>query len=102
MPYDPDAIEPCLQELHPYTELAARIRQDPGYAWAWHCCVVGSAMDEGIDHEAANRIASRLMRMMFNAETQHPSYPEGNKGRHDPTKLAQFPARSIWEMLKDP
>jgi len=102
LPYDPDAIEPCFQELHPYTELAARIRQDPEYAWSWHCVAAGAALDEGVDHETANRIASRAMYAMFGAETLHPSYPEAKGGHHDPTRLAQLTKCSIWEMLKEP
>lgn len=101
MPYDPDAIEPCLQELHPYTALAALIRQDPEYAWAWHCVVSCAAKDEGVEHETANRIASRAIYAMFGVETQHPNYPKASSGSHDPLKLAEAHRRSIWEMLKD-
>ena len=100
MVYDPDAVEPCCHEAHPYTQLAALIRQDPEYAWSWHCVAAGAAMDEGIDHEQANRIASRLMQIMFNAATQHPHYSHDIRAPHDPTRLGQFPRSSIWEMLK--
>lgn len=101
MPYDPDAIEPCLQELHPYAELAALIRQDPEYAWTWHCVVSCAAMDEGVDHDIANQIASRAMYAMFGAQTQHPNYLTASTGSHDPLKLAQAHKRSLWEMLKE-
>jgi len=100
LPYDPDAIEPCFQELHPYTELAALIRQDPEYAWAWHCVVSCAALDEGVDHDTANRIASRAMFATFGVETQHPDCSEAGGGRHDPLKLVQAHKLTLWQMLK--
>lgn len=103
MPYDPDALEPCCHESHPYTELAARIRQDPEYAWSWHCVAACAALDEHIDHDTANRIASRVMRTMFDVETQHPECSQAEGGRCHPAKLAQLSLspRSIWQHLKD-
>lgn len=102
MPYDPDAIEPGNQEISVYAELSARIRSDPEYAWGWHCTVACAALDEGIDHESANKIAARAMYNMFQADTS--AGPSGPMRRPDRRKLAggSNPPRSLWEHLKEP
>lgn len=42
---------------------------DPDYAWGWHCNVACCIMDEGVDHERANKAASRVMKLAFAAVT---------------------------------
>lgn len=49
--------------------LKAAIQDDPGYAWSWHCNVTCCAMDEGVEHDAANRIAARFMKLAFDVDT---------------------------------
>lgn len=48
--------------------LADAMRRDPEFAWSWHCALSCAAMDEGLGHEAADRAASRFMRMAFEAD----------------------------------
>jgi hypothetical protein len=52
-----------------FGDLRAAIQADPGYAWSWHCNVACSAMDEGLDHPAANRAAARFMFVCFGVDT---------------------------------
>ena len=46
--------------------LSEAMLEDPDYAWSWHCNLACCAMDEGLDHEAANRAAERFMALAFN------------------------------------
>lgn len=55
----------------PMCMLAEHIRQDPDYAWSWHCNLAVSAMDEGLDHAAANRSAARFMCVFGVDMTRH-------------------------------
>lgn len=98
MPY---ALDSDDEASHPYEELAALIRADPDYAWAWHCVAACAAMDEKVDHDTANRIASRMMRMMFNAHTQNPSCSRAEGGYHDPVRLTQLPQWTLWDHLRN-
>lgn len=49
----------------PMARLTQQIKDDPAYAWAWHCNLAGCAMDEGLSHAAANRAADRMMMTCF-------------------------------------
>ena len=40
------------------------------YAHSWHCNIAVCAIDEGIDHATANKIASRFMKLAFDVETK--------------------------------
>lgn len=37
------------------------MREDPEYAWTWHCNIAMAAQDEGMAPGAANRAAARFM-----------------------------------------
>ena len=52
--------------------LRAAIQSDYSYAWAWHCNIACPAMDEGIDHTTANKIAARCMYTLFGVDTSQP------------------------------
>ena len=52
--------------------LSEQIRNDPDYAWSWHCALACAYQDEGIDHPAANRAAARFMKQAFGAEGYEP------------------------------
>ena len=41
-------------------------------AWSWHCNIVCCAMDEGVEHGTANRIAGRFMKLAFGVDTSRP------------------------------
>jgi hypothetical protein len=49
--------------------IKAAMQKDYDYAWSWHCVMACAAQDEGLNHEAGNRAAARLMRMAFDIDT---------------------------------
>ena len=53
-------------------QLAEAIQGDNGYAWSWHCAVACCAMDEGVEHANAHRIADRFMAMAFQVVATEP------------------------------
>lgn len=42
--------------------------KDEDYAWAWHCNIAVSFMDENGTHEQANRAAARIMKTLFDVD----------------------------------
>jgi hypothetical protein len=57
---------------HAMKALANEIRNDPMYAWSWHCSLAMTAHDEGLDKPAANRASARFMKMAFDVDmTKH-------------------------------
>jgi dihydroorotate dehydrogenase len=42
---------------------------DPHFAHVWHCNIACPIMDAGASHEVANDAASRIMKLLFNIET---------------------------------
>ena len=45
------------------------LKEDPEYAWSWHCNIAMAAFDEGLDHEHANKAAGRFMYNCFGINT---------------------------------
>ena len=56
----------------PMERLTQQIKDDPEYAWSWHCNLAVCAMDEGLDHAAANRAAARFMQTTFGVVATEP------------------------------
>ena len=54
-----------------YRKLSLEMKADPEYAYSWHCNVACAAMDEGVDHETANKIATRFMSIAFQVKTEY-------------------------------
>lgn len=56
--------------------LRDRLKNDPDYAWSWHCKIAMATVDEGGDHAAANRGAARFLGLLFPGvdTTKHPAY----------------------------
>jgi hypothetical protein len=52
-----------------YDRLSQAMKDDPEYAWAWHCNVAMASVDEGLNHLAANRAAARFMHLAFGVDT---------------------------------
>lgn len=44
-------------------------KNDPYFAWTWHCAIWSGAHDEGLADDAANRAAARVMKMAFDIDT---------------------------------
>ena len=53
------------------------IRNDPSYAWSWHCNIAMAAMDEGVDHMTANKLAARFLMILTGVDTtKNPNFPK--------------------------
>ena len=53
------------------------IRNDPDYAWSWHCNIAMAAMDEGVDHMTANKLAARFLMILTGVDTtKNPHFPK--------------------------
>ena len=53
------------------------IRNDPSYAWSWHCNIAMAAMDEGVNHMAANKLAARFLMILTGVDTtKNPHFPK--------------------------
>lgn len=54
------------------------MRDDPEYAWSWHCNIAMAFVDEGGDPAMGNHAAARFMRLLANVEPAHelPARPE--------------------------
>jgi hypothetical protein len=59
-------VSPCGEALN---IIKSAMRDDPHYAWTWHCNVAVSMMDEGAPHDAANAAAARFMKLAFDVDT---------------------------------
>lgn len=57
-------------------ELMTAMRDDPEYAWSWHCNFAMPIMDSiGVSHEQANIAAAHLMSFLFDRDiTKDPRY----------------------------
>ena len=62
---------PCGEALN---ILKSAMRDDPHYAWTWHCNVAVSMMDEGAPHDSANAAAARFMKLAFGVDTSKPPH----------------------------
>ncbi len=45
------------------------VKSDEGYALTWHCNIAVAAIDEGVDHKTAQKIAARFMGWAFQVDT---------------------------------
>ena len=53
------------------------VRNDPAYAWSWHCNIAVAAMDEGVDHMTANKLAARFLMILTGVDTtKNPHFPK--------------------------
>lgn len=57
-------------------DLKAAMRDDPEYAWAWHCNIAVPIMDSiDVTHEQANIAAAHLMSFLFDCDvTAHRNF----------------------------
>lgn len=55
--------------------LSKSMKDDPGYAWSWHCNIAMAAQDAGAPHKEANERAAGFMRTAFGVDTSKPPLP---------------------------
>ena len=60
-----------------FENIAAAMKADYGYAWAWHCNIAMASVDEGMERAAANRAAARFMHTCFGVDTSKEPAPIG-------------------------
>lgn len=73
MPYENRVVAAVNATIDgPAAPLTTALNSDPDYAWTWHCNIAGCALDEGVDHATANRIAARFMKSAFGVVTEEP------------------------------
>jgi hypothetical protein len=60
-------------------KLSLVMQRDPEYAYSWHCNIACAAIDEGIEHSVANRIASNFMSNAFKVTTYYNMLIDKNK-----------------------
>ena len=62
--------------------LSKAMRDDPEYAWAWHCNLAMPILDAtGVPHELANQAGAHLMQHLWGCDiTTHPRYEHGKSG----------------------
>jgi hypothetical protein len=70
-PTPPD--NPIVSAAASMASLKDAFQRDSGYAWSWHCNLACCAMDEGMEHGAANRAAARFMKLAFGVESKEPA-----------------------------
>ena len=53
------------------------MRNDLDYAWSWHCNIAMAAVDEGVDHMTANKLAARFLMILTGVDTtKNPAFPK--------------------------
>lgn len=51
-------------------DLKQEMKNDPDYAWGWHCNIACLLLDEGVDHSKANNRAASFMKLAFDVDTK--------------------------------
>ena len=73
--YDPSIVTKHVPES--MATVSKAIRNDPDYAWSWHCNIAMAAMDEGVDHLTANKLAARFLMILTGVDTtKNPFFPQ--------------------------
>ena len=73
--YDPSIVTKHVPES--MATVSKAIRNDPDYAWSWHCNIAVAAMDEGVDCMTANKLAARFLMILTGVDTsKNPFFPQ--------------------------
>ena len=54
-----------------FNAIKEAMASDPGYAWSWHCNIAMASVDEGMEHDAANKAAARFMYNCFGVRVEN-------------------------------
>ena len=49
--------------------LKQAMKDDPDYAWSWHCNIAVMMQDVGVSHTVSNKGAANFMRLAFDVDT---------------------------------
>lgn len=59
------------------------MKNDPDFAWSWHCNIAMAAQDAGAPHKEANERAADFMRCAFGVDTtKAPEHKENISSRN--------------------
>lgn len=50
--------------------LKTAMKNDPKFAWSWHCNIAVQFQDVGVSHEISNEGAARFMKLCFDVDTK--------------------------------
>lgn len=66
-----------------FETLKQAMKDDPEYAWSWHCNIAVMCRDAGATHNVSNDGAARFMKLCFGVDTSSgpPSYGEKEDDR---------------------
>ena len=79
------------------------IRNDPGYAWSWHCNIAMAAMDEGVDHMTANKLAARFLMILTGVDTtKNPHFPKEPVEPELAYKVNRWERYNNWALVPGP
>ena len=60
--------------------ISKALKDDPEYAWSWHCNITMAAVDEGMSHYRANHASARFMHNAFGIDiTKHDNFKDVTK-----------------------
>lgn len=59
---------PISNTKRAFDTLQEAIHSDSGFAWTWQCSLATAIMEEGTNHEQANRAAARIMQELFSVD----------------------------------
>ena len=63
-------------------------KNDPQYAWSWHCNIAMAAYDQGLNQKSANKAAANFMTICFGVDTsQSKEYKELFKKSQNSTRI---------------
>ena len=60
--------------------LSRAMKNDPMYAWSWHCNLAMMAVDAGASHYEANKREESFMHYLFGVRAQEPKSNIGLSG----------------------
>lgn len=70
--------EKIMTTPSPFALLTEQLKEDPEYAWSWHCNIamgIFDRVDNQISHRKSNEIAASMMKSFFDIDiTTNPSY----------------------------
>lgn len=61
-------------EIEKAFNILKKAMKDEDYAWAWHCNIAVSFIDENGTHEQSNRAAARIMKTLFDVDVTEFKY----------------------------
>ena len=65
----PNYTKHRMTVLQAMDTLKTNMKEDPEFAWSWHCNIAVQFQDAGVSHAISNDGASRFMKLCFGVDT---------------------------------